>query len=81
MRTSTPITYTTILGYKLKESEKAIKFQCREIKGQSALSEIKDIWFPLSRTKNIIQQPEDSNEFDELTVESWLVDKNLDTGY
>lgn len=70
---ATPVSYTTLRGTRLRESEKAVLFEVHDISG-APLDKAHQSWFPISRISKSLHDP-DKPETDIIVVESWLVDK------
>lgn len=67
-----PISYTTVRGTVIKETEKAVYFQVCEISGSPI--EVASEWFPLSRIEKRLTDPK-HEQSDTMVIESWLIDK------
>ena len=61
----------TIVGNKLGESEKAIKFRVHKISG-IPLDQTKTEWFPLSQIDKIFTDPNNIN-CDSMIVSEWIL--------
>ena len=61
----------TIVGNKLGESEKAIKFRVHEISG-TLLDQTKTEWFPLSQIEKMFTDPNNIN-YDSMVVSEWIL--------
>ena len=75
MRLNRATDYSILLGYRLRETDKAIQFKVHQVDGED-LDEPKNQWFPISRMKSqSYNTTPGSNDFDTITVESWLAEK------
>jgi hypothetical protein len=57
-RTSTTV-YTTLTGFIVAETEKAILFEVREISGSPVADPVRE-WFPLSQVSKIVRAPKNA---------------------
>lgn len=67
-----------LLGYKVRETEKAILFECHEINNLSLADEdgkVKQEWFPYSQVDKIYLSGPNSQEYDWIMVPAWLLRK------
>ncbi len=68
------VSYTSISGRRVRESDKAVLFIVHTISG-TPLEKKHGAWFPLSRIQKAFYSTMLSEELDSLVLESWLVDK------
>jgi len=66
---------STCQGYIHRETERATYFEVVQVNNKP-VQEPKTVWFPLSRTKSITKAAAGSNDFDNITVEDWLLERN-----
>jgi hypothetical protein len=66
---------STCQGYIHKESQKATLFEVIQVNGRP-VKEPKSVWFPISRTKSLTRAAPGSDDYDNITVEDWLIEKN-----
>lgn len=69
---ATPVSYTSIGGTVIRETEKAVYFRVETISGSSIDHLVH--WFPISRISRRVTKPGVDGE-DMIVVESWIVDK------
>lgn len=66
------ISYTSLQGTRIRETDKAVYFRVESISGSPVSHFVH--WFPISRTARSTTNP-DVDGTDTLVVESWIVDK------
>jgi hypothetical protein len=76
--TRTTGTQITLMGYHLRETDKAVLFKVHQVDGEewtpeSGSSRDRDHWFPLSQmTKRVYSHCAKDGEMDSITVSQWI---------
>lgn len=70
---ATVVSYTSMRGKVIRETEKAVLFNVMEISG-APIEPPASQWFPISRMQKRITNP-NAEDQDTMMVESWLIDK------
>lgn len=70
---ATSVSYTSLSGKTILETEKAVRFIVHEISGSPIIPAVD--WFPISRIQNRTKQAPGSEVLDTMMIESWLIDK------
>jgi hypothetical protein len=79
--TRTPSPQITLLGYHLRESDKAVLFKVHQVDGEewtpeSGSNKDRDHWFPLSQmSKQVYSRDGTEGEMDSITVSQWICEQ------
>jgi hypothetical protein len=68
-------TWVTCLGYRIRESDKAVLFKVHQVDGEE-VEKVADHWFPLSQMKSQVYSHEaNDGDMDTITVSQWILEQ------
>jgi len=71
MATYPPSKIYLVLGFSLRETEKAILIAVHEVEGET-VDEVKNYWFPKTQIVDI-KLNEDPEDFDRFNIKEWIM--------
>ena len=74
MATYPPSKIYLVLGYSMRETEKAILITVHEIEGET-VDEVKNYWFPKTQIVDV-KLNDDPEELDRFNIKEWILQQN-----